>query len=344
MEKIFRKTLLYKTDVEYGDYSMNHVEGCAHGCKYPCYAFLNKKRFGVVKDFQDWCQPKLVANTLELLDNEIPRLMGKINSVHLCFMTDPFMFGYDEVEQMSLAAIKKLNDAGIKCTVLTKGILPFKLAFSDKSNEYGITLVSLSAEFRKQYEPFAAPIQERLAALKQLHDYGCKTWVSIEPFPTPNIFEQDLEEILQAVSFVDRIVFGKWNYGKAAGYLKWKNFYNAAAQEVIDFCELHDIDCIIKKGTVSEINLFDRNGCQLKLGDTVRISANEVNIYGNFTPDDDNFWEFDETGVVTFNSDTNCFELVSEDAPEYAYWNLNLNFPSGMKIPFLEVLKEVNHA
>ena len=42
---ITRKTMLYVTAVEYGDYTMNHILGCAHGCKYPCYAFLQKKTF-----------------------------------------------------------------------------------------------------------------------------------------------------------------------------------------------------------------------------------------------------------------------------------------------------------
>lgn len=42
MNSIIRKTMLYKTGVEYGDYTMNHVLGCAHGCKYPCYVFLQK--------------------------------------------------------------------------------------------------------------------------------------------------------------------------------------------------------------------------------------------------------------------------------------------------------------
>ncbi len=40
METISRKSLLYKTNVEYGDYCINHVLGCSHGCLYPCYAFL----------------------------------------------------------------------------------------------------------------------------------------------------------------------------------------------------------------------------------------------------------------------------------------------------------------
>ena len=91
MQYIERKSMLYKTGVEYGDYTMNHVQGCSHGCKYPCYAFLMAKRFGRVHTYEDWCSPVLVSNTLELLDKEIPRLKSKIQSVQLCFTTDPFM-------------------------------------------------------------------------------------------------------------------------------------------------------------------------------------------------------------------------------------------------------------
>lgn len=68
MKTIKRKSMLYQTGVEYGDYTMNHVHGCAHGCKYPCYAFLMKKRFGQIKDYESWLEPVLVSNTLELLE------------------------------------------------------------------------------------------------------------------------------------------------------------------------------------------------------------------------------------------------------------------------------------
>ena len=135
MEKIKRKTMLYKTGVEYGDYTINHVQGCAHGCKFPCYAMMMAKRFGKAKTYEEWCEPKLAENALEILDKEIPKLKDKINSVHLCFTTDPFMYGYDEVGEMSLKIIEKLNNAGIKCTVLTKGILPIELSeLSKKMN------------------------------------------------------------------------------------------------------------------------------------------------------------------------------------------------------------------
>ena len=154
---------------------------------YPCYAFLMKKRFGQIKDYESWLEPVLVSNTLELLDKEIPRLRDKIQSVQLCFTTDPFMEGYPEVSQMSIAAIRKLNEAGIKCTTLTKGLLPIELAELSPENEYGITLITLDEAYREQMEPGAVPCAERLAALGALHDAGCKTWVSMEPYPTPNM-------------------------------------------------------------------------------------------------------------------------------------------------------------
>ena len=247
---IQRKSMLYVTGVEYGDYTMNHVQGCSHGCKYPCYAFLMKKRFGQVETYEKWLEPYLVSNTLDLLDVEIPKLREKINSVHLCFTTDPFMYEYDEISRMSIAAIEKLNDAGIKCTVLTKGILPAALVTLSPENEYGITVVSLDENFSQQFEPGAACVKDRIEALRLLSEQGCKTWVSIEPYPTPNIIDQDLNDILEELSFVDKIIFGQLHYNKAvSAYADNVVFYNECAQIVRNFCDRNGISCHIKKGT-----------------------------------------------------------------------------------------------
>ena len=255
MKTITRKSMLYQTGVEYGDYTMNHVQGCAHGCKYPCYAFMMKKRFGQIKDYNSWLEPYLVSNTLELLDKEIPRLRDKIQSVQLCFSTDPFMQGYPEVSDMSLAAIRKLNDNGIKCTVLTKGILPIELADLSPENEYGITLVSLTEAYRKRMEPHAAKCKDRLAALQALHDRGCRTWVSMEPYPTPNLVRQNLDRVLEAVAFTDRIIFGRTNYSKeVTAYPEHKDFYNRCARRVIEFCDEHGIAYHIKDGTLTVLD------------------------------------------------------------------------------------------
>ena len=252
---IRRKSMLYVTGVEYGDYTMNHVFGCAHGCKYPCYAFLMKKRFGKVSSYDEWLEPYLVENTMELLDAEIPRLRDRIKSVQLCFTTDPFMYQYDEIQRMSLAAISKLNDNGIKCTVLTKGILPIELADLSHENEYGITLVSLTEAFRKRMEPYSARYKDRLGALQALHNHGCKTWVSMEPYPTPNLVRQSLDKVLDAISFTDRIIFGRTNYSKEANsFTEQKDYYNRCAMRVIEFCNENGIDYHIKDGTLTDMD------------------------------------------------------------------------------------------
>lgn len=247
---IERKSMLYVTGVEYGDYTMNHVLGCAHGCNYPCYAYMMKRRFKQVNSYEEWLQPYLVSNTLQLLEAEIPRLKDKIKSVQLCFTTDPFMYGFDEIGKMSVAAIQMLNASGIKCTVLTKGILPGELAHLSPDNEYGITLVSLDEDYKQRMEPYSAPFEERLAALRMLHDEGCKTWVSIEPYPTPNLIKQSLGDLLEAVSFTDKIIFGRTNYSKeVSAYKQHREFYNHCAETVINFCEENKKTYHIKNGT-----------------------------------------------------------------------------------------------
>jgi len=252
VELIERKTMLYKTNVEYGDYTMNHVLGCSHGCRYPCYAYLMAKRFKKINSYQEWIRPRLVVNTLEILEKEIPKLINKIESVHLCFTTDPFMNGYNEVCNMSFLAIEKLNNAGIKCSILTKGLLPEKLSTYSRTNEYGITLISLDENYRKSIEPGAAPYKDRLIALDKIHQKGFKTWVSVEPYPTPNIIDQDLSTILNNIGFVDKIIFGRTNYNpKITAFPNYKNFYNEQALKVIDFCKKYKIAYHIKNKTIS---------------------------------------------------------------------------------------------
>lgn len=100
-------------------------------------------------------------------------------------------------------------------------------------------------------EPNSAPIKNRLKALHDLHKKGMKTWVSIEPYPTPNMVEQDFEEILNAVSFVDKIIFGRLNYNaEVSEYKDHKNFYNKLARRVIEYCKANGKEYYIKKGTI----------------------------------------------------------------------------------------------
>lgn len=255
MEKVIKKQLLYKTGVEYGDYALNHVLGCSHGCRYPCYAFLMSRRFRNVS-YEDWTKPKIVENTIELLEKELPKLKQKARYINMCFATDPLMYNRPEVIKLSCNVIAMINSFGIPVKVLTKGVYTLDVAkiSNHPENSFGITLVSLSEEFRQKYEPNAAPVHERLKSLFAMHMCGFYTWVSIEPYPTPDIIEQDIRELLEAVSFVDRIVFGRWNYGKLS-YPEQEKFYRETASRVLEFGEKKCIEVVIKQEVVKAVGL-----------------------------------------------------------------------------------------
>jgi len=253
MKEIKRKSLLNRSKVEYGDYAVNHLQGCSHGCTFPCYAFLLSRRTGRTKSYGEWCQPKIVVNALELLEKEIPKKRDKIQCVQLSFMTDPFMYEQPEASALSLKIIERLNQEGIKCSTLTKGVYPADLADTTryiKDNLYGMSLVSLDERFRRKYEPHTATFEDRIKSLKTLHECGLKTWISIEPYPTRNIIDQNLNILLETVDFVDKIVFGRWHYNHIVSQSKdCKAFYNECADKITQFCKQRDIECYIKNKT-----------------------------------------------------------------------------------------------
>jgi DNA repair photolyase len=220
------------------------------------------KRTGRVTGYDDWLQPRLVENALELLDEELRRYADQIDSVHLCFTTDPFMYDSSRllpiqaVSDMSVEIIRRLNREGIPVTTLTKGVYPDGLIQSipdlHPDNQYGVSLVSLSESYRAEWEPGAASAEGRIASLQRLALQGAHTWVSAEPYPTPNIDDtaSHVVSVLQAVAFAEKIVFGKWNYNRlVTEYEREHAFYAGVAQQVVDWCSENGTALHIKTGT-----------------------------------------------------------------------------------------------
>lgn len=268
LETIERDSVLNKSKVEYGDRAINHVLGCGHQCSY-CYAKAEAICHKKVKDGIEWAKPKIVSNTLELMDKCLPRLKNKIKSVFLSFATDPFMVGFSEIIDLSLQIIEKVNSYNLISIVLTKGLLPEELGNREKygsNNYYGITLVSTNEEFRKIFEPGSSKFADRISRLKDLHDKECKTWVSIEPYFPHATNEQDISELLEKIKFVDKIIFGRLNHDpRVTKFIKDNPaYYPELVKKVKEFCITNKIDYLIKKGTIDKFGENSIPGCTSK--------------------------------------------------------------------------------
>jgi len=256
MKYVKRKTLLYRSGVEFEDYALNHIEGCTHDCRFPCYARLFKKRSP-----SEWVDIAIVENAMELLDIEIPVLKDRIKQVHMCFSTDPFMYGVPEVIELSLKIIRRLINENIKVKTLTKGETPYKEIIDiekarpenygdlfnvipKKENEYGITLVNLNEEYRKKYEPGTAPFDIRINSLKKLADAGYYTYVYMEPFNPWFTSMEHFDKMLNIIKFVKKIYFGSWqNNPKYAP----KEPYRKYVYHLVDFCKENNIELFLKR-------------------------------------------------------------------------------------------------
>jgi hypothetical protein len=80
-------------------------------------------------------------------------------------------------------------------------------------------------------------------ALITIPDMGGFTWVSLEPYPTPAIWKQKLENVLDKINFVDFMVFGKWNYEILAND---KPFYKETIRKFEDYCNSMGIKHFVK--------------------------------------------------------------------------------------------------
>jgi DNA repair photolyase len=79
----------------------------------------------------------------------------------------------------------------------------------DKSTEFGLNLVSLDEDVRREYEPNSSSYLERISCLKDLHDYGFKTFINMDLHPKIILKNNNLKKLLKIISFVDKIFIKK---------------------------------------------------------------------------------------------------------------------------------------
>jgi DNA repair photolyase len=208
---------------EYAALACNLYAGCDHGCTY-CYAPSATRK--TPKQFYE--STTRTGAFLRKLEIEAAKYeqAGIQARVLLCFTCDPYQH-LDVKEQITRRAIQALHRHGLNVEVLTKGgrraIRDLDL-FTDQ-DAFASTLTCGTLEGSEKWEPHADSPGGRLATIRQFHDAGIPTWVSLEPVLYP---ETSLRIIEEAHPHVDVFKVGTLNYHSHAQTIDWPRFARQA--------------------------------------------------------------------------------------------------------------------
>jgi len=136
-------------------------------------------------------------NAPEILEKELKR-SPKIGTVLLGSVTDAYQ-PLESKYKITRAILEILLKYDFPISILTKSDLVIRdidllKRFSDC--EVGFTITTLNEETSKDFEPHSSRPEQRLSALKKLHEIGIKTYVFIGPI-LPGI--TNLREIFRVI-------------------------------------------------------------------------------------------------------------------------------------------------
>lgn len=220
-------------------YAVNVALGCTVGCGY-CYGPLS-----TWQSRENWRQVRYPKkNPVDLITKQFDKGLDP-TGVFISFLTDPLL---PRVRESTEEVAWLLLDKDIQVATSSK----IDLASVD-GVRHGMTIVSLDDKFSIKEEGYAPSPKSRVKKLKDAHECGEYTWVSLEPCPCPGIWKQDLHKLLEELCFVDLMIIGKWNYDKRASTTEAREYYQGAVDVFRDFCTDHSIRHYVKSGTLKFI-------------------------------------------------------------------------------------------
>lgn len=232
------KAVLQKEEV----YAVNIAYGCPNGCQY-CYG--PRSTFQSREDWMNMRKPsekKGRGEPVTLIRRQVQDGLSP-EAVFISFLTDPY---HPRNREQTEQVVRYLLDQGVSVATLSK-----EGVSNHGGVRHGMTICSLDKGFWKKYEPNTMPPQLRLELLHRKSDQGEYTWVSLEPAPCPALWDHDITELLERISFVDLVVYGKWNYDSRACTDKAEEYYRREIQKVKRICSRNGQRYHIKKETRS---------------------------------------------------------------------------------------------
>lgn len=205
---------------EYSPWACNFYTGCSNDCEY-CYC----KRGNLSRLWST--EPRLKKcfkdeyHALEVFDKEVIKNKVELQKTGILFSftTDPML---PETRGLTLSAMYDALTHDVPVQILTKRadwlseIVTMVIESSiveERKNmvAFGFTLTGFDEK-----EPGASTNQERVEAMRELHDMGFKTFASIEPVITPAMSLIMIEDALDCCDL--------FKVGLISG--KAKDFYN----------------------------------------------------------------------------------------------------------------------
>jgi len=162
------------------DFSINPYSGCSFGCTY-CYAAFFIRNKEKMDNWGYWVQVK--ENALKLLQKKRKKpLIDK--TIYMSSVTDPYQPIEKELE-LSRSILQELIDHHkVRLVVQTRAPLATRdidLFKQFEKIQINMTITTDSEEVRKVFEPYCPSNKVRLKAIKEIHDAGIQSCITMTP-------------------------------------------------------------------------------------------------------------------------------------------------------------------
>jgi len=178
IREIKAKSIITRSNLPDTDYVINPYTGCMHSCLY-CYARFMKRFTGHTESWSKFIDVKI--NGPDLIPEGTSKYEGK--TIFMSSVTDPYN-PLEKKYQLTRKILEKLIPLQPDLGIQTKSDLILRdidLLRQFKNCEVGLTITTLDDNLRKEIEPFASPVKNRIKALKKLKEEGIGTYVFIGP-------------------------------------------------------------------------------------------------------------------------------------------------------------------
>ena len=248
VKEVRAKSILNKSKIF--DYCLNPYTGCQINCTY-CYARLFMRRYsGHSEAWGEFVDVKV--NAPELLKNQLAK--AKKGTVWISSVCDPYQ-PLEAQYALTRCCLKELAKRQFPANIQTKSQLVLRdldLFQEFETIEVGFTITTDDEQVARLFEPRAASVEERLAALETIHSSGIRTFAFVGPL-LPGNPERLIERLEEKV---DMVFIDKMNYLYSV-----KGFYHQLGleREMTDrfFLEYKErLTCELKKRKMKFVVLF----------------------------------------------------------------------------------------